>query len=103
MLDISVVSNIMGYNFSSNSMTQKLNLKCVVSETKQSCEKTSVLENFKEFEFSFVPTVNGTYTIFSQHFLASSQFKIQVVPKADEIAVLSTLFSNAVVMKSLTG
>lgn len=63
MLDLSVVSDVMSFNFSSNSTTNEVNLNCIVSETKQRCDQASILEKYQSYEFSFVPTTNGTYVI----------------------------------------
>lgn len=69
----------------------------------------TILEKHQTYEISFVPTTNGTYSILSKHFLSNSQFHVFVKPQTPEVHDafskdhISTLFSNAIIVKQLTG
>jgi adenylyl- and sulfurtransferase ThiI len=96
----------MSFNFSSQSYTQKVNLKCIVTQTKKPCitlDKANVqtiLDKFSTFEISFVPPVDGTYKIVSKNFMTTKPYLLSVHSQKATKDLISTLFSNAELRKS---
>lgn len=88
LLDIKIFSDVIHHNFTSNGTSTQVNFKCVLYESKQPCVEAStksvsnLLDKHSDYEISFVPTTNGTYTIVSEHFLANHNFHIKVWPQA---------------------
>lgn len=86
LLDIKIYSDVMHWNFTSGGMSTQVDYQCVLYESRRPCvdlgakSVSNLLDKHSDFEISFVPTANGTYTIVSEHFFSNDKFKIRVEP-----------------------